>query len=406
MFTITAANRSAARKALQAATGQPASVVYGFTLAQLSQGLTDAYDALRAAHGTEKALDWVAQVRTMLDATPTPRTPREPRPEPVPAPDVPAPRKTPSPFSCKTPSPFNGHSGGILESAILAAVDAALDARPSVDRDTVEAIVRDLLKDNVLPPTSITITHRDVQREVTGVRHFMFETVLKTLSAGLHVWLPGPAGSGKSTLARQCGEALGLDVYMTGAIETPFQLLGYVSPNGDERTLHTPFRKAWERGGLFIFDDVDRSNAKALAAFNEALANGFCAFPDGVLKANDAFICGATANTYGLGGGGDYVGASRLDKATLDRFAFIAIPYDEAAEAQIAGREGAAWCRYVQTVRKAVDKLGIKHLVTPRSTYRGVRMLAAGLDRDTVERATVYAGLDNETVTRIKGALS
>jgi MoxR-like ATPase len=258
--------------------------------------------------------------------------------------------------------------------------------------------------------------------ETDDTAHYMMADVLKALAAKCHAWLPGPAGSGKSTLGRQCGTVLGysdpepnepfetaMRIHMTGAIETPFQLTGYRSPNGDPATLMTPFRKAWQFGGLFIFDDVDRSNPKALAAFNEALANGHCAFPDGVVKAHETFLCIATANTFGLGGGTDYVGAARLDKATLDRFVYFEIPYDVRQEKAIArgldSERGPEWCAFVQKVRAACKSLGLKHLVTPRSTYKGLRLLAAGLERDKVETATVYAGLDSETLARVKGAL-
>jgi hypothetical protein len=52
-----------------------------------------------------------------------------------------------------------------------------------------------------------------------------------------------------------------------------------------------------------------------------------------------------------------------------------------------------------------VHGLGLKHLVTPRATYKGLRLLAAGMKRAAVETATVYAGLDAETLKRVKGAL-
>jgi MoxR-like ATPase len=142
-----------------------------------------------------------------------------------------------------------------------------------------------------------------------------------------------------------------------------------------------------------------------MSAFNEAMANGYCAFPDAVLKAHPDFLCVATANTFGLGGGSDYVGAGRMDKASLDRFVFIEIPYDERCERIIAGETGAEWCKFVQSVRAACRTLGLKHLVTPRATFKGMKLLAAGMDRANVEAATVYAGLDAETLGRVKGAI-
>ena len=111
----------------------------------------------------------------------------------------------------------------------------------------------------------------------------------------------------------------------------------------------------------------------------------------------------ATANTYGLGGGADYVGASRLDAAFLTRFAFLPVNYDEALERKIAGTDPAAvaWVDRVLAVRAAVSRLGIKHIVSPRSTYNGLAMLAAGMSRDDVERAVIWTGLDADTVKRI-----
>lgn len=288
--------------------------------------------------------------------------------------------------------------------------------KAKVDPAKVQDLVDKAIAERV--PDIIKVEIAGEQRQIEGAVHERMPLVLQALAAKCHVWLPGPAGSGKSTLARQAFMALGYTdpepgedhgtprrIHMTGAIETPYQLLGYVSPSGDSRTLYTPFRKAWETGGAFIWDDTDRSNAKAMSAFNEAMANGYCAFPDAVIKAHPDFLCVATANTYGLGGGSDYVGASRMDKATLDRFVFIEIPYDERCERIIAGEAGAEWCRFVQRVRKACHTLGLKHLVTPRATFKGMKLLAAGMDRANVEAATVYAGLDSETLDRVKGAL-
>lgn len=284
---------------------------------------------------------------------------------------------------------------------------------PSKVQDLVDKAIAERV------PEIIKVEIAGEQRQIEGdAVHEKMPLVLQALAAKCHVWLPGPAGSGKSTLARQAFKALGYSdpeptddhttsrrIHMTGAIETPFQLLGYVSPSGDSRTLYTPFRKAWESGGAFIWDDTDRSNAKAMSAFNEAMANGYCAFPDAVIKVHPDFLCVATANTFGLGGGSDYVGASRMDKASLDRFVFIEIPYDERCERIIAGAAGAEWCKFVQRVRAACHKLGLKHLVTPRATFKGMKLLAAGMDRANVERATVYAGLDSEALGRVKGAI-
>lgn len=367
--------------------GLPTSAVNAMTYAQLGA-------ALDAAGLTMPASEFV---------TPVP----SPERHVVPA----APIRTPAPTPAATTASSVDAALRTLVASILAETVVKTET-PTLDPAAIQSAVDAAVAAHVARPVMLSLPSLpDRELPASEHRHAMFETVLRALHARMHVWLPGPAGSGKSVLARQCFTALGYadpgrgGIHLTGAIETPFQLLGYVSPNGDDRTLYTPFRKAWQNGGAFIFDDTDRSNPKALCAFNEALANRVCAFPDGVLEAHPDFRVAATANTYGLGGGADYVGAARLDAAFLTRFAFLPVNYDEALERKIAGPGGAEWTGFVLAVRSAVSRLGIKHIVSPRSTYNGLAMLAAGMSRADVERAVVWTGLDAETVSRIKGAL-
>ena len=198
--------------------------------------------------------------------------------------------------------------------------------------------------------------------------------------------------------------ASGLDFYTTGAVQTPFQLVGFVSPTGDAATLQTPFRMAFEQGGVFCWDEVDASDARALCAFNEALANGRYAFPDRVVTAHSDFVCIASANTWGGGATQDYVGRTRIDAAFLNRFVRVAVDYDEALEMALAGDQ-AAWAARVQRIRQSVRAQGLKILVTPRHTMQGAALLAAGFPRSEVEQMTVYAGLDAATIAKIEGAL-
>jgi cobaltochelatase CobS len=334
MTTQTVSNvdqRRAARRALLEHTGMPATAVNAMSYAQLSAALV------------------AAGLYLMDDAAPEERR-RAHDDEPA---HVPA---APSAATVATPS---------VDTALRAMVTAILSETivkteaPAIDMDAIQRHIDAAVAAHVARPVILQIPGLpDRTLPADEHRHAMFDTVLRALAARQHVWLPGPAGSGKSVLARQAFTALGYadpgrgGIHLTGAIETPFQLLGYVSPNGDDRTLYTPFRKAWQNGGAFIFDDTDRSNPKALCAFNEALANRVCAFPDGVLEAHPDFRVAATANTYGLGGGADYVGASRLDAAFLTRFAFLPVNYDEALAIilmmlalVIAVEQGSGWIR-------------------------------------------------------------
>lgn len=240
-------------------------------------------------------------------------------------------------------------------------------------------------------------------------RHFRFPELLKALKAHQNVFLCGPAGSGKTTAAKQCALKLKFKempeqkFYFTGAISNEYKLLGYMDANG--RYVSTEFRKAYENGGVFLFDEVDASFPQPLLAFNAALSGDQMDFPDGTVKKHKDFYCIATANTYGSGASRQYVGRNQLDAAFLDRFVFIDWPYDEELEKNMT--DNAEWAEFVQKVRHAIDKLGIgkmgvRHIVSHRATENGAALLEAGIDRRRVEEMVIWKGLERETVQMIK----
>lgn len=381
MVYVTSANRGAAKRLL-VSFGHPAVEVRGWPLAKLGATLREAFEAgddarkahinacLSAAEGTSE------DEAVEADKAETPK----------------AEKAQPSP----------------LAAAIIRELEAAGYKPTGIDaetvRETVAAAVAEAVEAARLRPSVIEVRGPGEVRKIDGRQHPVFGEVVAALAANLHVMMVGPAGSGKSTVAVNAAEALGRPCYMTGAVMSKYDLIGFVSPTGDERTLRTPFREAFENGGIFILDDTDRSDAKALAAFNGALANGRYSFPDREVSAHPDFVCVATANTWGNGATAEYVGAGRIDSATLDRFYKVHVGYDEELEREFAGPEHKGWVDYVQRVRRAVEKLGIKHLVTPRATIKGAKALAAGIDRSKVEKATLFAGLDADTEARIRAA--
>jgi hypothetical protein len=86
----------------------------------------------------------------------------------------------------------------------------------------------------------------------------------------------------------------------------------------------------------------------------------------------------------------------------VDRFITLDWQYDEDLERAIAQSD--RWVDYVQNVRRIVQSSsGIKHVVSPRASIRGGRMLAQGIAHDIVIRATVRKGLSEDqwdTITR------
>ena len=276
----------------------------------------------------------------------------------------------------------------------------------SVDEERVKQIVDDAIADAVKRLVNrVEVKQPDLPAVDVGVQHMHFETLLKACNARmadghrLNVWLVGPAGSGKTTAAKMVAKALNMTFTFNGAISTEFQLTGFKSASGEYQ--RTPFRDAWEHGGIYLFDEVDSSNPAAVMPFNAALANGCYAFPDRLVERHPDCIIIAGANTSGNGATHEYVGRMKQDKAFLDRFVEIDWPVDEKLEAAIVPNE--AWVLRVQGVRKRVATRGIKgHMITPRASTYGAALLAAGLPMDMVERMTLKKGLADDAWNQIK----
>lgn len=85
-----------------------------------------------------------------------------------------------------------------------------------------------------------------------------------------------------------------------------------------------------------LLDELDNGHPGLLTELNQALALDICAFPDGMVVRHARFRFVTTGNTYGTGGGRQYVGRQALDAATLDRLVTIDVPVDENLETRLA----------------------------------------------------------------------
>jgi cobaltochelatase CobS len=258
----------------------------------------------------------------------------------------------------------------------------------------IMAQVKSLLAD--LPPKKLDVTSKEGTVTVEGRQHKQFELLLKVLGStngeghsNLNVWLTGMPGTGKTHAASTAAHALGMKFYCNGSIANKYELTGFKDAHGNYQS--TPFRDAWENGGVYLFDEVDGSVPSAVLAFNSALANGIMAFPDGMLKRHKDCIIIAAANTSGQGATAELVGRMKQDAAFLDRFVFISWLIDEGLEQHLC--QNKAWADYVQKVRKNVETKGVKVMVTPRSTIFGDQLLSGGLDKQSVIEMTLKKGM-------------
>ena len=231
-----------------------------------------------------------------------------------------------------------------------------------------------------------------------GKQHFQFEKLSKYVQTKNNIFLVGSAGSGKTTAARNIAKALNIKFYFTGAINSEYKLTGFIDAQG--RIVNTEFRKAYEHGGLFLFDEIDASFPQAILAFNAALANDFMDFPDKKVPKHRNFYCIAAANTFGIGADRQYVGRNQLDAATLDRFITFNWEIDETLEHELANNH--EWVNYVQKARKAASKIGERHIISPRASMQGADLLRIGIDRNEVEKDVLWKGLDASRIQMIK----
>ncbi len=320
-----------------------------------------------------------------------------------------APKAKTKPAPAASAAPDVGHVATML---------AQLLAAGSVNEDGVRAIVRPMLDEQAIdlcnrlgaathevvkqalagmPPREILVKSERAEVKLTGRQHKNFEQLLQVAAARqpdghrLNVWLYGPPGTGKTTAARNVAKALGLAFHCNGALATKYELTGFIDAQGTYQG--TEFRKAWEHGGVYLFDEIDGSVPAAVVAFNAALANGVMAFPDGMIERHPDCVVIAAANTI-HGATAEFTGRMKLDAATIDRFVMLDWPIDEQLEVELSGNT--EWARFVQRTRRKAAEQGLKVAITPRATIYGASLLAQGLPVDTVKSMVLRKGINDQ----------
>lgn len=256
--------------------------------------------------------------------------------------------------------------------------------------EATRALIKETLEN--LAPRRLEIVTPQAITQLDGLHHYMTEKVIRAAALGHPIMMVGPAGCGKTTIGNVTAQALNLPFYITSTINDTHELMGFTDGHGKYHT--TPFRQAFEFGGVWIADEIDAWDASALLAANSALANGYASFPDKEtpVPRSAHFRMVATANTFGNGADRIYIGRNELDAASLDRFATINVDYDLNLERAFANGNS-KWLEHVWEVRKKINEKKIKHVAASRAISMGSAALYAGFTWDDVNDMYLFKGM-------------
>lgn len=260
------------------------------------------------------------------------------------------------------------------------------------------ARVREVVNENGIKSVVVQLGSDGKKRDV-GQQHDKFPQLLNVMANKLPVYIVGPAGSGKTMGVEQAAKALGITFacMSVGPMTTQSHIFGYMDAVG--KYVGTEFRKQYEHGGVFLFDEIDAGNPQVLTSINSALSSDQCAFPDGMVKKHEGFICAASGNTWGLGGSVEYVGRNAMDAATLDRFVFLEWPYDLKFEMLLASNK--TWVERIQGLRALAIEKDLRVVISPRASINGSKLLDAGFTEEEVLKMLVYKGMDEAMIKKL-----
>lgn len=239
--------------------------------------------------------------------------------------------------------------------------------------ETLRAEVMEGAMEELKKARPIYVKRVDGTKGEIPLAHEMTEDVLAYIGAKVPLLLVGPAGSGKTHIAISCAKLLDVPYYSISVNEqtSKSDFLGYKDANG--QLVETNFRKAYEKGGVFIIDEIDAGNPNILTVVNSALSNDTCPFPDGMIQRHDDFVCVCTANTFGEGESIQYIGRNILDAATRDRFASLFIDYSPAVEAMMVP----TYRPMLLELREHFKKNNVLSVISTRSGIRLERLKVA-----------------------------
>jgi cobaltochelatase CobS len=256
----------------------------------------------------------------------------------------------------------------------------------------------------------IVVKTGDVEDKIEGKAHSCLQKVLDVIAMGEIPMLVGPAGTGKTVLAKQVADILNVSfdgLSCSGGL-TEAKIFGRSVPNihtGDEKYNQTAYVKAYEAGGVFLFDEFDAADDNMMCSLNQSFDNGYMMLPErkdspkAVRHEQSYIIC--TANTYGTGADRQYVSRNQMDAATMDRFTIIEVDYDAEIEAQVCPDQ--ELLERFRGYRKAISENGLERIVSYRTLRKANKQRAIGWSDEEID-AQFFAGWHHDEVVMVRGS--
>lgn len=323
-----------------------------------------------------------------------------------------------TPVPAPAPVPVQAPAGlDPITAMIWGNIQPLISQAALVSPETVKALVDEALK-QVTAPT-ITVTAPPAPPKDLPRQHFMFELVLRIITAKVPLYLWGGAGSSKTSLLMACAQALDIpaNVLSFSRDTTRSQIMGYVTAQGTEAP--SLLYDAVHNGKFAILDEFDAGGVGSLV-LNAVLANGVCEFYGRMVEQHANFQIAVTANTPGTGAANGYR-REPVDAATRDRMFVLELPRDEGLEAHLCGvtkksptlviDEGGilsakAWLDLVNKYRKAFTTLNMPTTLTSsmRPAKLGAILAANGIGRHWLEEGLIRRGLAEDSWNKVKAA--
>lgn len=232
----------------------------------------------------------------------------------------------------------------------------------------------------VLKPNVIKIGERP-EVKMQGTLHKDFEECLFILTQEKQLYMSGAAGTGKTTMGEKLAKAMDLPFghISCSAGMSEAHVLGRMLFDGN--FVGTSFLDVFEKGGIFLFDEIDAADPNLLLVINSALANGILSVPNRtenpLAKRHENCYIICAGNTWGSGSA-EYHGRNYLDAAFIDRFSMskVHVTYDEDLEKEITGNDPIT--SVMQDIRKNVGKTNLDRIVSTRTIVSAYKHKIAG----------------------------